>query len=68
MHTYGIAMVEVATKEKIGVIDFFDVLISHPDFLEIMEGSLDDGLHFGRSGYTLLANLIYEYVLGRENL
>lgn len=33
-------------------------MIDHGNLTTLCKGQLDDGLHFGKEGYNLLANLI----------
>ncbi|MCM3616112.1 SGNH/GDSL hydrolase family protein [Sutcliffiella horikoshii] len=55
---YADAVRDVAKETGSHYIDFFTDLYSRPNYEELLVGILNDGLHFGGSGYDILSTLI----------
>ncbi|WP_122646888.1 GDSL-type esterase/lipase family protein [Enterococcus mediterraneensis] len=55
-------LTETANSESCVVIDFYTEIINQPDFKKIINGTVKDGLHFGKEGYDLLSDIIIRYL------
>ena len=58
LQQYAQAVKDVASETGSHFIDFFQVLYSEPNYIELLRGEKDDGLHFGEEGYEILTSLI----------
>ena len=60
---YGQAMKAICSSANVEVLDTYALFMSRAKEIPLsllLEGSLDDGLHFGQMGYELLAHMILE--------
>lgn len=57
---YTAAIEEVTKDYHLQFINLYQAMISSKEIKILCRGLLDDGLHFGNAGYTLLANLLFE--------
>lgn len=60
---YAQAIKAICSSLNVEVLDAYALFMAHTQEIPLsvlLEGSLDDGLHFGRKGYELLANMIIE--------
>ena len=57
---YSCWMQRSAELQHSEFIDLQQMMQNQPNFLQLTQGSLNDGLHFGKRGYLLLASLIKE--------
>ncbi|KAF1300176.1 MULTISPECIES: GDSL-type esterase/lipase family protein [Enterococcus] len=60
--SYINCLMEVANRENCVVLDFYTEIINQPDFKKIINGTVKDGLHFGKEGYDLLSDIIVRYL------
>ena len=62
---YSRAMQEQAELASVEFFDFYQLLLERPEGLPfLMEGIMDDGLHFGRQTYGILVDAIEEKLSG----
>ena len=54
------AIEQVTTDYRLQFVNLYRAMITSKDLRILCHGSLDDGLHFGNAGYTLLANLLLD--------
>lgn len=59
-------MKEVAATLHCELIDFYEHVIEQDNYLKLLEGKSDDGLHFGEKLYDQLSDLIAERIKIRE--
>lgn len=57
---YAAAIEEVTTDYHLQFINLYRAMITSKEPKVLCRGLLDDGLHFGNAGYTLLANLLFD--------
>lgn len=57
---------EVAETSHCELIDFYEHVIEQENYLKLLEGKSDDGLHFGEKLYDQLSDLIAERIKIRE--
>ena len=55
---YTAELIKLAETYNLNFINLFQAMIDHGNLTTLCKGQLDDGLHFGKEGYNLLANLI----------
>ena len=55
---YSQAIQEVANEYKFHYLDLCQAMLEHGDLTKLCRGIKNDGLHFGNSGYELLADLL----------
>ena len=56
---YGQVLKDLAREEGVTCLDFYHLLLQRPEPLsDLMEGIMDDGLHFGYRTYEILAAAI----------
>ncbi|MBJ8325770.1 GDSL-type esterase/lipase family protein [Streptococcus pacificus] len=63
IETYIEAIVTISKKEQCRFINLYQLFLEaakQTSISQLLEGSLDDGLHFGSAGYSLLADVILE--------
>ncbi|MBM7543900.1 lysophospholipase L1-like esterase [Weissella beninensis] len=58
LRQYGKIVSELADKHQYQLIDLYHLFHRQTNWLELLKGQLDDGLHFGETGYKLLATAI----------
>lgn len=56
--SYAQVVKEVAAEYNFSYIDLCSAMIKHGNLAKLCQGEKNDGLHFGDSGYKLLADLI----------
>lgn len=66
--TYVNKLERVVKQNHCHFLNLFEALSHHPNFPKIMQGSLNDGLHFGEGGYQVLAKLISQCLVGSKGI
>lgn len=57
---YTATIEEVTNDYHLQFVNLYQAMITSKEIKILCRGLLDDGLHFGNAGYTLLANLLFE--------
>ncbi|MBJ8349827.1 GDSL-type esterase/lipase family protein [Streptococcus zalophi] len=63
IENYAKIIMTVSQKEECHFVNLYQLFLeaaNQTSLSQLLEGSLDDGLHFGSSGYSLLADMILE--------
>lgn len=63
---YTAELIKLAETYNLNFINLFQAMIDHGNLTTLCKGQLDDGLHFGKEGYNLLANLIVKNCKNRN--
>ena len=59
VQSYGQVLKQIASDQGLDCLDFYELLMNRPEPLsDLMEGVMDDGLHFGLDAYQILADAI----------
>lgn len=64
IHEYGRAVQQVAGQYGARVLDLYQLFMREPQLAAVVDGSLHDGLHFGKYGYGILADAMLNVVDG----
>ncbi|WP_054649467.1 GDSL-type esterase/lipase family protein [Lacticaseibacillus pantheris] len=62
---YGRAIQQVARQHGARVLDLYQLFMREPNLAAVVDGSLHDGLHFGKYGYGILADACWRWLMVR---